>query len=70
MRAMTPAVKRALKAADEVTSRFIREFTPTAAKWCLACNSPDAVNGAPIMHRHTCPVGRYLAARKEIADDV
>ena len=67
---MTPAVKRALKAADEMAPMFIRDFKPTTAKWCTACHSPDAFDVAPIKHTRACPVGRYLAARKEIADEV
>ena len=67
---MTPATKRALEAADEMVPMLLRELNLTAAQWCIACHSADAFNGAPIKHKRSCPVGRYLAARKEIADDV
>ena len=67
IRRNVPAVVAALKAADKLAMQFTDHSHGDEVRWwCKACSSTMPFRERDIEHMKNCPVGRYLAVRKEI----
>ena len=66
---LPPAVVAALKAADEMADfRITRHYIRDVEWRCSDCSAGIGKTRIATPHLRDCPVGRYLAARKEIKD--